>query len=650
MNNSVEFKKLIAFSHSINTLNPEIKSLDFSNLYNGKNGLDGLDGLDDFDNDLGNIPSIVMIGSQSSGKSTLINRIAGFNVSPTGSGLVTTAPLNILMKTSENRRVVIENKYFDNFKQTAEEVEMVQQYIRTISKQFADEQHSPISSKSINIVIESPNVCNISMIDLPGLIAVPKQQNQMELIDKINNIAAQFISRPNCIVAVMIQAGSDLETNIALALLKKYNYQLSNCVGVLTKVDLTDISDDGIYEILNGGTVPDAFRMEYGYFAIQCKTLDKINNNNRFGVDNLLQFLAQILMKSLKVHHNKFIKIIDSIHTKLQGRLINLGDDIIFDEANGAKIDQKIFIVHKHLVQLCGIIVSDIENYQLNNINNNLGSCFKSHALKLKTNIKTLNPFTIEIYTNEYFDKIIATINGYHMDNYVSSVKLLEFCLLDKEKNPMKPLHDLSVNYIIAFSSDLTNKIKQICTETNGYNLYPQFYNAIYQLIIQYIQNLQKNALKAVNEFTEFNNSYIWTGDNIIDSIDSEITTPGGINSDACDYHDPYTEYTPIDKNYKKSITEKDNKNKFKYNILRRQLETYYNTVKDIYIKMVPKICMTRLIRELQINLYKHLTDKLTQDIINNITENESIIAEKKKLRSIIGKIIEIKENSIINV
>ena len=33
------------------------------------------------------IPSIVMIGSQSSGKSTLINKIAGFDISPTGNGL-----------------------------------------------------------------------------------------------------------------------------------------------------------------------------------------------------------------------------------------------------------------------------------------------------------------------------------------------------------------------------------------------------------------------------------------------------------------------------------------------------------------------------------------------------------------------------------
>ena len=213
---------------------------------------------------------------------------------------------------------------FDEFDSGNEQnVRVVQDYIKSKSQQYADEQNSPISTKPINIVIEAPDVCNISLIDLPGLIAVPKQQNQYELIDKINSLVSHYISRPNAIIVVMIQAGTDLETNIALALLKKYNYHLSNCIGVLTKLDLTDSSDASINDILYG--LPEAFRMEYGYFAIQCKNTSNISNvlyqsigknniqsqqinknklTNRMGIENLLQFLTKLL-----IHHLGIIMI-----------------------------------------------------------------------------------------------------------------------------------------------------------------------------------------------------------------------------------------------------------------------------------------------------------------------------------------------------
>ena len=41
------------------------------------------------------IPSLVMIGSQSSGKSTLLNRILNMDMLPTGGKMVTRTPLNM---------------------------------------------------------------------------------------------------------------------------------------------------------------------------------------------------------------------------------------------------------------------------------------------------------------------------------------------------------------------------------------------------------------------------------------------------------------------------------------------------------------------------------------------------------------------------
>ena len=191
---------------------------------------------------------------------------------------------------------------------------------------------------------------------------------------------------------------------------------------------------------------------------------------------------------------------------------------------------------------------------------------------------------------------------------------------------------------------------------THGNKLYPVLYDTtIYKYIVQYIQSLQKNALNAINDFTKYNNSYIWTGNNIIDPVDTEISDHSLVRKDYEDniynLHDPYTEYVPVsEQNKNKKNVKNIDKNKHKYKILRIHLESYFNTLKNIYIMMVPKICMTHLIRELQQNLYKYLSDKLTLEIIESLHEDETITNEKKKLRGLIEKITIIKNIPVLNL
>ena len=58
------------------------------------------------------VPTLVTIGSQSSGKSTLLNRLLNLNVIPTGSTMETRTPINIeLINTKENSH----NNYYIEF-------------------------------------------------------------------------------------------------------------------------------------------------------------------------------------------------------------------------------------------------------------------------------------------------------------------------------------------------------------------------------------------------------------------------------------------------------------------------------------------------------------------------------------------------------
>jgi len=49
----------------------------------------------------------VVIGTQSSGKSSLINSLTGFDLMPTGSGMVTQAPLRLILQHSASDDLVV---------------------------------------------------------------------------------------------------------------------------------------------------------------------------------------------------------------------------------------------------------------------------------------------------------------------------------------------------------------------------------------------------------------------------------------------------------------------------------------------------------------------------------------------------------------
>jgi GTPase SAR1 family protein len=46
-----------------------------------------------------NIPRLVVTGTQSSGKSSIVNRIIGMNLLPVGDNMVTRTPINIRLTT-----------------------------------------------------------------------------------------------------------------------------------------------------------------------------------------------------------------------------------------------------------------------------------------------------------------------------------------------------------------------------------------------------------------------------------------------------------------------------------------------------------------------------------------------------------------------
>jgi replication fork clamp-binding protein CrfC len=112
-----------------------------------------------------------------------------------------------------------------------------------------------ISPLPINLKIYSPNVLNLTLVDLPGLTKVPVGDQPKNIEELIRSMIVKFIEKPNCIILAVSAANTDLANSDALKLAREVDPQGQRTVGVLTKLDIMDKGTDAM-DVLQGRVYP----------------------------------------------------------------------------------------------------------------------------------------------------------------------------------------------------------------------------------------------------------------------------------------------------------------------------------------------------------------------------------------------------------
>ena len=197
------------------------------------------------------IPSLVVVGSQSSGKSSVLNGILSMDILPTGKSMVTRTPLNLDLIQTETDMFAEFGKYqnsnwiktkkikLTNPLPTSLEIEHIHKEIESQTIQKAGSEMN-ISEEEINLKIYSPFVPNLNLIDLPGLtmVACTDKGQPKDIKIKIRNLIEKYIKQPKNIMLCVMPAREDLEADVALDLCKDFDKEGLRTIGVLTKIDL----------------------------------------------------------------------------------------------------------------------------------------------------------------------------------------------------------------------------------------------------------------------------------------------------------------------------------------------------------------------------------------------------------------------------
>ncbi|KAM3084272.1 Dynamin-related GTPase protein [Clarireedia jacksonii] len=238
-------------------------------------------------NDSLDLPQIVVVGSQSSGKSSVLENIVGRDFLPRGSGIVTRRPLilQLINVPSEDEDAPeahtaasvatepewaefhhIPNRKFTEFSDVKREIENETARIAGNNK--------GINRSPINLKIYSPHVLSLTLVDLPGLTKVPIGDQPTDIEKQTRNLISEYIAKPNSIILAVSPANVDIVNSEALKLARHVDPLGRRTIGVLTKIDLMDHGTNAL-DILSGRVYP----LKLGFIGVVNRSQQDIQGN-----------------------------------------------------------------------------------------------------------------------------------------------------------------------------------------------------------------------------------------------------------------------------------------------------------------------------------------------------------------------------------
>ncbi|KAL7391609.1 hypothetical protein ABVT39_011636 [Epinephelus coioides] len=226
------------------------------------------------------LPQIVVVGSQSSGKSSVLESLVGRDFLPRGSGIVTrrplvlqlvnVAPLKERLKTESGVKAEewgtflhCKNQIFTDFQEIRREIEA--------ETERSTSENKGISPEPIYLKIFSPKVLNLTLVDLPGITKVPVGDQPEDIEAQVQEMILSFISNPNSLILAVSPANSDLATSDALKLAREVDPDGRRTLLVVSKLDLMDAGTDAL-EVLLGRVIPVRLGI-IGVVNRQCSTM-----------------------------------------------------------------------------------------------------------------------------------------------------------------------------------------------------------------------------------------------------------------------------------------------------------------------------------------------------------------------------------------
>ncbi|KAH1236289.1 Dynamin-related protein 3A [Glycine soja] len=219
------------------------------------------------------LPQVAVVGSQSSGKSSVLEALVGRDFLPRGNDICTRRPLVLqLVQTKPPSQdefgefLHLPGRKFHDFSQIRAEIQ-----VETDREAGGNK---GVSDKQIRLKIFSPNVLDITLVDLPGITKVPVGDQPSDIEARIRTMIMSYIKTPTCVILAVTPANSDLANSDALQMAGIADPDGNRTIGVITKLDIMDRGTDA-RNLLLGKVIP----LRLGYVGVVNRSQEDILMN-----------------------------------------------------------------------------------------------------------------------------------------------------------------------------------------------------------------------------------------------------------------------------------------------------------------------------------------------------------------------------------
>lgn len=449
-------------------------------------------------------PKIVVTGSQSTGKSTLLELIMGIDILPKGRGTITKCPIVLNFMNTEEETFV---EFFNEKKKYSvlEAKNKISEIMKKIEK---------ISDDEIRLKVYKKDCLEIILVDLPGFIHfdynIDPDFNKYLLKSKenypnfvcgskkilINRLVEKYLQVENFIILNLINSTTDVATCDSLNLLRKYDRNFERTVIVLTKIDLIkDVNE--LFEIINNKNFENYL---YGVSNCEMNDIEMKIKNSKLKRDDKIKLAEHLGLKNLEK------KLSTIFEKKLQNKIPEIKREI----SEYKKKNQFLNIIDVKAKNPKEIVEEYISNFlsifEKSKVNNKI---FKTTTVKGEFSEFELNLDQIFQCKENMIEKNIGPIFLFSTDTFKSVIrniiKPVDYLIQDKIDNLEKKLLFIANDLKTEIYPNLDNyfKNKMIDFLKKNFTLLRSFLKTFISIEIDCINLSHKSVSSGISTLLE---------------------------------------------------------------------------------------------------------------------------------------------------
>ena len=605
------------------------------------------------------LPRICSLGTQSSGKSSVLESIVGLDFLPRGDGVVTRRPLELRLCGVVTRRplelrlchinsgepwAIFEERKgtkFTDFVKVRETIEALTDEVCKTNKNIID--------KPIVLNVYSQTCPDLTLVDLPGVTRVPIGDQPKNIEEITKNMARRYVDDPLTIILCVIAANSDIATSDGLMLAKEIDTSGTRTLGVLTKLDIMDAGTDARKALMN-----EEIPLKLGYVGVKNRSKQDLNNKismaetarkekeffkshpayknlpaGHLGTDVLINKLTKIYFRIIRENLPRIVKAINERLKTAEEELQSLGQPMPTDDAG--KMSLLWNMINEYCDVFRKVLQGKYNNKRVNFLEGEGG--FKIKILYKKL----LEEFTGDYkatagYSDENINYALTIHEGDSIPGF-PSVDAFIYLLrpqLEKLKDPIEECFQEVFQYLDFLSGKIMEKT---------FTRFPQAINDMTDLVSNYLMEERDKTKYLIDSIVDMEINYLFTNDydylNNFTTFIPKSNKPSqnnmsggndGKNQGNNNMNNDINPQPPIDA---KNIFIKE---------IRNRIEAYFKLIVRNLRDSVPKIMGNYLVKEIEENMQLKLYNKLynAREMTDLLSEPESVAERRKELNDMI--------------